>query len=317
MSVFARFWRWTAFAGLVLAALSPLTGRAQLAGQLSDQFTNDNSLNTSLWTTSSSLLSSLAADFSSTLITPTLSFSTAGMSFAGVNSDYEIGGVQSLASFQPPFTLTTTVTADQAHGNSYELFLVSAGVAQYIFVPGNANPANGSFVGIWVNYNNSGLGFTSLGTQLYSDPSTNVANTFQIYIEETGVAAVALYAASGVELGVKTNMQVGTGPFFVILGQREGEPSVEGANVATWENVSVVPQAPAPVLAPATLTNGTLTLTWSTVAGATYQAQYSGSLAPAQWNNLGSSITATNSSATTTDTPAPNTQRFYRVVLMP
>src|SRR5580658_8334568 len=151
MSAFVQFWRWTAFAGLVLAVLSPQTGRAQL----SDQFTNDSSLNTSLWTTSSSLLSSLASDFSSTLITPTLSFSAAGMNFSGVSSDYEIGGVQSQASFQPPFTLTTTVTAIQAHGNSYELFLVNANVSQWIFVAGNENPGNGSFFGDWVNYSGS------------------------------------------------------------------------------------------------------------------------------------------------------------------
>jgi hypothetical protein len=236
------------------------------------------------------------------------------MNLSGVSTDYEIAGVQSLASFQPPFTLTTTVTAIQAHGNSYELFLLSADVSQWIFVSGNLNPGNGSYFGIKVNYNGSGMPFTSLGTALDSDPSTNAPYGIQIFVESTGVATVALYGANGAQLGEETNMVVGTGPFFVILGQREGEPAEAGANVACWENVSVIPLAPAPVLAPPTLTNGTLTLAWSAVAGATYQAQYTGDLSAAQWNDLGPPLTATNSLLTVTDTP--NTQRFYRVVLV-
>jgi len=60
--------------GLVLLALFSQTSRAQW----SDNFTNDNSLDPSLSTTSSSQLSSLAADFSSSSITPNLSFSAAG-----------------------------------------------------------------------------------------------------------------------------------------------------------------------------------------------------------------------------------------------
>jgi hypothetical protein len=314
MSACARFSSRTVFFGLVLMALLSPTGRAQWL----DNFTKDSSLNAALWTTSSSQLSTLAGDFDSSLITPALSFSAAGMNFSGVSGDYEIGGVQSQASFQPPFTLTTTVTAIQAHGNSYELFLVNANLSQWIFVAGNENPGNGAFFGDWVNDSGSGLGFTSLGSQIYSDPSTNAPETIQIFVENTGVAAVALYAASGAELGVIDNMEVGAGPFYIILGQREGEPAQAGANVAAWKNVSVTPLAPAPVLAPATLLpNGSLILAWSAVAGATYQAQYTGDLTAAQWNNLGSPLTASTSLASITDTPAPNTQRFYRVVLMP
>jgi hypothetical protein len=298
---------------LILAALSPLTSLAQL----SDDFTADGSLNASLWTTSSGLLGGLAAQFNSALITPTLSFDGAGMTFSGVNGVNELAGAQSLFFFQPPFTLTTTVTASQAHGNAYELFLVSADRAQWINVAGNLNPGNGSFFGVWVNYDDSGLAFLSLGNKLYSDPSINSQYTVQIFIEDTGVAAVSLLSSSGVTLGVQANLYVGTGPFYLILGQREGGPNVAGANVATWKNVSVTPSAPAPVLAPPTWTNGTLTLAWSAVAGATYQAQYTTALSPAQWNDLGPPVTATTSLVTATDSPGPDLQRFYRVVVIP
>ena len=225
-------------------------------------------------------------------------------------------GFNPVATFAPPFTVTTTVTSGEAHGNAYELFLESADLAQWLEVPGNLNPGNGSYFGVWVNYENSGLPFLSLGYNLYSDPSTNSEYTIQMFVENSGVAAVTLFSSNGIVLGVQSNLDVGTGPFYLILGQREGGPNVPGPNVATWENVSLISPGPAPVLAPVIYTNGTLALAWSAVAGATYQAQYTTTLAPTQWNNLGPPITANAPEVTVMDTPS-GTQRFYRVVMLP
>lgn len=287
------------------------------SAQLSDDFTADSSLNSTLWTNSSGLLKSLAAKFNSSLVTPTLNFGMGGITVSGVNHSNELAGVQSLGTFQPPFTVTTTVTADEAHGNAYELFLVSPDLTQWINVAGNLNPGNGSFFGVWVNYDNSGITFVNLGETLYSDPSTNSQYTLQIYVENTGVTAVSLFSSSGELLGVLNNLNVGPGPFYLILGQREGGPYVPGPNIATWQNVSLIPSTPAPVLAPLSWANGTATLAWTSVAGATYQAQYTTSLSPAQWNDLGPSVTATSSSATVTDFSATDRQCFYRIVTLP
>jgi len=308
----AQFLSMIGLFGFILAALLPLTGRAQL----SDDFTEENSLNTNLWTTSSGLLAGLAAAFNSSLITPQLSFGEAGMTFSGVNSNNELAGAQSLAFFKPPFTLTTTVTAGEAHGNAYELFLVSADRTQWINVAGNLNPGNGSYFGVWVNYDHSGLAFLNLGNKLYSNPSTNTQNTVQIFIASTGIAAVSLISSNGSILGAQSNLDVGPGPFYLILGQREGGPNVPGTNVATWKNASITPAAPAPVLAPVIWTNGTLTLRWTAVIGAKYQAQYTTVLSPAQWNDLGSPFIATTALGTSTDSSTDD-QRFYRVVLHP
>jgi hypothetical protein len=303
----------TALLGFIIAALSPLAGHAQL----SDDFTADSGLNTGLWTTSSGLLSGLAAEFNSSLIIPKLSYGAAGMTLSGVNGVNQLAGVQSLASFQPPFTLTTTVTAGQAHGNAYELFLVSADLGQWLNVAGNLNPGNGSYFGVWANYDYSGLPFLSLGNKLYLDPGVNSLYTIRIFIENTGLATISLFSDSGDLLGLQSNLDVGAGPFYVILGQREGGPNLVGPNVATWKNVSLTPSAPAPALAPLTWNDGTVTLAWSAVAGATYQAQYTTTLSPAQWNNLGPPVTATSALAATTDFPGPGSQRFYRVVVTP
>ncbi|HWF18436.1 MAG TPA: hypothetical protein VG754_04180 [Verrucomicrobiae bacterium] len=313
MSKLQRLPQSAGFFVIALAAFLSQTSSAQL---LSDDFTTDNSLNSGLWTTSSSLLAGLAVEFNSTLIIPTLSFDVSGMNVSGVNGNNELAGVQSLATFHPPFTATTTVTADEAHGNAYELFLISADLSQWMALSGNLNPGNGSYFGVWVNYDNSGLPFLSLGDNLYSNPSINAQYTIQIFVENTGIATVSLFSSGGI-LGVQSNLNLGTGPFHLILGQREGGPIVSGQNIATWKNVSLTSLAPAPVLAPMMWTNGMPLISWTAVAGATYQAQYTSALSPAQWNDLGPPITAASSVVTVTDAPASDAQRFYRVVLMP
>ena len=66
-----------------------------------------------------------------------------------------------------------------------------------------------------------------------------------------------------------------------------------------------------------TLTNDTLTLTWSTEAGGIYQLKSSASLTTPNWTNLGSPVTATNGTLTFTDAVTNAPQRFYRVSLAP
>ncbi len=66
-----------------------------------------------------------------------------------------------------------------------------------------------------------------------------------------------------------------------------------------------------------TLTNGTLSLTWSTEAGGTYQLQYTSDLRSSNWTNLGSAVTATGATLSAIDSLTNGPRRFYRVVLAP
>jgi uncharacterized repeat protein (TIGR03803 family) len=75
--------------------------------------------------------------------------------------------------------------------------------------------------------------------------------------------------------------------------------------------------APAPVFQSVTETDGMIALTWSALAGQTYQLQFKTNLNQMSWNNLGSVITATNSTATALDAIGPDPQRFYRVKIGP
>jgi hypothetical protein len=72
-----------------------------------------------------------------------------------------------------------------------------------------------------------------------------------------------------------------------------------------------------PVFQAATLTNGTVSLTWSTDAGGIYQLQYNSDLSSTNWSNLGSAVTAAGTALSATDSVTNGPRRFYRVVLLP
>ena len=73
----------------------------------------------------------------------------------------------------------------------------------------------------------------------------------------------------------------------------------------------------APAFQAVTLTNSTLSLTWTTEAGNVYQLQYNSDLASTNWINLGSALTATGTALTFADSISNGPQRFYRLVLLP
>jgi hypothetical protein len=68
---------------------------------------------------------------------------------------------------------------------------------------------------------------------------------------------------------------------------------------------------------PVILSNGVLTISWGAISGLTYQVQYTTNLAEPNWVALPPDVTATNATASTTDFTQPDTQRFYRVVVVP
>jgi hypothetical protein len=53
------------------------------------------------------------------------------------------------------------------------------------------------------------------------------------------------------------------------------------------------------------------------MTGQTYRVQYKPTLAATNWTDLLPDISATTSTASTTDAPGSTPQRFYRVLLLP
>jgi uncharacterized protein (TIGR03437 family) len=89
------------------------------------------------------------------------------------------------------------------------------------------------------------------GAFLYNTPSLNVFYTISYTVTAAGMASVTFTDPNGVVLGTQSNINIGTGPFYAVLGQFEGTPVTVGANIAVWQQVQVTGPAP-----PSVLTNG-------------------------------------------------------------
>ena len=85
-----------------------------------------------------------------------------------------------------------------------------------------------------------------------------------------------------------------------------------------FDDLTVTPVLP-PVFQTLTLLGTNLNLTWGSQTGLVYQVQYTTNLSPANWINLGSTVTASMNSVTITDTNAisVSAQRFYRLLVEP
>jgi uncharacterized repeat protein (TIGR03803 family) len=72
-----------------------------------------------------------------------------------------------------------------------------------------------------------------------------------------------------------------------------------------------------PAFQTVTKSNNSLVLSWSTAQGQKYQLQYKTNLNSTNWFNFGSQTTASGGTISASDLIGSNSQRFYRVVLLP
>jgi hypothetical protein len=239
--------RFFTMAGLLaLALLASACLRGGLAfGQapaplLEDDFTKDSSLNSSLWTDNSSFLDSLAAASSSppaSFVVPTLAFSQAGMKMTGLTQDFQTTGVQSVSTFTPPFTVLAWASASHGTADPFEIFLASSDLSQFVTVTANVSP---TYDGMWANAQNISQ-LWQLGEQFQPTISPTLGNVYRILItvDAQGVGSVTMENGSGKVSGSFFSLQPGTGPFYVVLGQRIGLAKAE-SQIAYWKYVSVV-----------------------------------------------------------------------------
>jgi hypothetical protein len=80
------------------------------------------------------------------------------------------------------------------------------------------------------------------------------------------------------------------------------------------DDVSVQPATPS--IQSATQSAGTINIAWTALLGLVYQVQYTDTLSPPDWTDLGVAITATNNIMAVTDNFTSASQRFYRVALL-
>src|SRR5580700_11799743 len=68
-------------------------------------------------------------------------------------------------------------------------------------------------------------------------------------VTAAGMATIVLTDPNGNVLGMQSGINIGTGPFYAVLGQFEGTPVTIGANIAVWQQVQVTGPVPPSVLA--------------------------------------------------------------------
>lgn len=112
-----------------------------------------------LWTASSPLLNNLAAAWNggaSGFVAPRTIFTgLTGLQMSGLTQNNTLTGLQSLATFSTPWTVTVQVRPIEGTANPFAIFLVNADLSQYLVLYANVNTAF-AFEGFWGNAPNIG-----------------------------------------------------------------------------------------------------------------------------------------------------------------
>jgi hypothetical protein len=195
----------------------------------------------------------------------------------------------------PQAFISLSVLASSANGGG-------AGSLVIKFTDGTSSPPLGYNAPDW--YNNIGSAITHFGRlylgnlgEFYADnPSGNNPNLYQttINLRVLGLASKLIASVAFTRPGgAGTSSDTDTG-IFALSG-------------------TLAP----PAFQRVEQTGNTIQFTWSAAAQLTYQVQYSTNLAQTNWTNLGSVITATNSTAASSAAIAQEPARYYRVILLP
>ena len=109
---------------------------------LSDDFTTDTTLNTNLWQVNGTVGLAFASNNCPGCTNVTLhpSFSSAGMEIAAANGSNEIGTIQSVQSFAPPFTVTVQVKGTVSDGHPFVFGIANSNASVGVQITGNLNP---------------------------------------------------------------------------------------------------------------------------------------------------------------------------------
>jgi hypothetical protein len=257
---------------VLVVALTPFgaavaASPAPQATALSDDFTHDTSLNTGLWANNGSVALNFSYDNcpGCSVISLTPSFSPAGMEITDADANSVIGAIQSIQNFTPPLTVTALVKGLVSDGHPFVFGISSQNASSGVQVTGNLNPndcsaenncgnpstcgnpasssipANQCFYGIYARAGSNG-GNWKKSPALDATPAVQVVYTLTIAVDGSGNAQFNV-SAGGQVLGQST-AQVGTGPFYIIMGQSEGVPVPgPGPNSAVWMSVAVTPSA--------------------------------------------------------------------------
>jgi hypothetical protein len=168
-----------------------------------------------------------------------------GLSFAAAARPGEQSGIQTQFAYTPPFRLTAAGTAESAGPGALEIVLATADASAGVGIVGGPSVAPGGVAG-----EATGLAMVAgAGTgkpwrapqgqaRLSADaPVAGKPYEFIIDVDQEGMARVYVRSAGQV-LGAE-QVQVGSGPFYVVLGQASGANGAGLPNLAHWKGVTI------------------------------------------------------------------------------
>jgi VCBS repeat-containing protein len=122
--------------------------------------------------------------------------------------------------------------------------------------------------------------------------------------------------ANGVITWTPTSDQIPSTTTFVTAARDDFAVPVSSTN-SFHVTVLPAPDASVPIIQSLVVSNEIVTLTWSAISNRVYRVQFIQAFAGGVWTDLAPDVTATNSTASTTNAVSNISQRFYRVLLLP
>jgi hypothetical protein len=207
------------------------------ASILVDDFTRDQSLPTGLWTINGPVGSVVASDSTSpasTLVKPELTFSSqSGLGFGGVTGKGQAATIESVASFEAPFTVEADVMPGGREGSPFGLIVADRsgqkGVGILRRLGSAAAPGGIDYIAP-----EPGAGWKSQGA-LRSSPQANTWYTLSLSLDAQGAATVAV--RDGPEVIGRATLPTGKGPFNILLRQEGVGGSATDHGQVFWRSV--------------------------------------------------------------------------------
>ncbi len=237
-------WIWLALA-LASGGLAPFgsqAGEPRREIVFIDDFIRDPALRSDDWAVNgpavASALPSLPGAQGATLATPTMSFSPRlGLSLSAATRPDEQSGIQTQYAYTPPFRLTAVGTAVSVGPAALEIVLATADAGAGVGIVGGGGATPGFAM---VAATGTGKPWRPPSEQAWLSREAPVAGKpyeFIIDVDAEGLAHVYLRSAGQV-LGAE-QAQVGSGPFYVVLGQASGADGAGQPNLAQWKGVTI------------------------------------------------------------------------------